>query len=85
SVLVVINLVGGFHALGTLLAVGIMMLPAAAARFWTGELTRLMIVAALHGLGAAYCGLVAAYHLGLPAGPAIVLAAGGLGLERVGM
>ncbi|MBP0685925.1 hypothetical protein J8J21_23035, partial [Mycobacterium tuberculosis] len=32
----------------------------------------------LHGLGAAYCGLVAAYHLGLPAGPAIVLAAGGL-------
>ena len=26
--LVVINLVGGFHALGTLLAVGIMMLPA---------------------------------------------------------
>ena len=26
--LVVMNLVGGFHALGTLLAVGIMMLPA---------------------------------------------------------
>ena len=33
--LVVLNLVGGFHALGTLLAVGMMMLPAAAARFWT--------------------------------------------------
>ena len=27
-----VNLVGGFHALGTLLAVGIMILPAAAAR-----------------------------------------------------
>jgi len=76
SVLVVINLVGGFHALGTLLAVGIMMLPAAAARFWTGELTRLVAIAAAHGLVAAYGGLVAAYHLGLPAGPAIVLAAG---------
>src|ERR687893_2759118 len=33
--LVVMNLVGGFHALGTLLAVGMMMLPAAASRFWT--------------------------------------------------
>jgi zinc/manganese transport system permease protein len=76
SVLVVLNLVGGFHALGTLLAVGVMMLPAAAARFWTGELSRLIAIAALHGLVAAYGGLVAAYHLGLPAGPAIVLAAG---------
>ena len=35
--LVVINLVGGFQALGTLLAVGLMMLPAAAARFWTSR------------------------------------------------
>jgi len=34
--LVVMNLVGGFHALGTLMAVGIMILPAAAARFVGG-------------------------------------------------
>src|SRR3974390_871329 len=33
-VLVVINLVSGFHALGTLLAVGLMILPAGIARFW---------------------------------------------------
>ena len=33
--LVVLNLVGGFQALGTLLSVGLMMLPAAAARFWS--------------------------------------------------
>lgn len=32
--LVVMNLVAGFHALGTLMAVGIMIVPAAAARFW---------------------------------------------------
>ena len=32
--LVVISLVGSFQALGTLMAVGIMILPAAAARFW---------------------------------------------------
>ena len=35
--LVVLNLVGGFQALGTLLSVGLMMLPAAAARFWTSR------------------------------------------------
>jgi zinc/manganese transport system substrate-binding protein len=33
-VLAVANLVAGFQALGTLMAVGLMMLPAAAARFW---------------------------------------------------
>src|SRR5262249_27964506 len=42
--LVVLNLVGGFQALGTLLAVGIMMLPAAAARFWSGDITMMLLV-----------------------------------------
>ena len=36
--LVVVNLVAAFQALGTLMAVGLMMLPAAAARFWVHEL-----------------------------------------------
>ena len=40
--LVVMNLVGGFHALGTLLAVGIMMLPAVIARFWARDITAMI-------------------------------------------
>jgi zinc/manganese transport system permease protein len=36
-VLVVLNLVAGFRALGTLMAVGLMMLPAASSRFWATE------------------------------------------------
>ena len=32
------NLVGGFHALGTLLAVGVMMLPAVIARLWARDI-----------------------------------------------
>jgi zinc/manganese transport system permease protein len=36
-VLVVLNLVGGFQALGTLLSVGLMMLPAVGARFWSND------------------------------------------------
>ena len=38
--LMVINLVSGFHALGTLMAIGIMILPAAAARFWYSPSTK---------------------------------------------
>ena len=74
--LVVINLVGGFHALGTLLAVGIMMLPAAAARFWARDTTRMIIVAVLVAMFSGYAGLLLSYHSGLPSGPAIILVAG---------
>jgi zinc/manganese transport system permease protein len=78
--LVVLNLVAGFHALGTLLAVGLMMLPAAAARFWTADITRLILLACGFGMTSGYAGLVASYAAGsnLPAGPAIILAAGAL-------
>lgn len=48
--LVVLNLVAAFHALGTLLAVGMMMLPAAAARFWTQDVTRMAAISVLIGV-----------------------------------
>src|SRR5262245_51745346 len=48
--LVVINLVSGFHALGTLLAVGIMMLPAAIGRFWARDITLMIVTAAASGI-----------------------------------
>jgi zinc/manganese transport system permease protein len=75
-ILVVLNLVGGFHALGTLLAVGLMMLPAIAARFWTQDISLLVAVATLIGIGSGIAGLLVSFHAGLPAGPAIILAAG---------
>ncbi len=74
--LVVLNLVGGFHALGTLLAVGLMMLPAASARLWVEDLTALLAVAAGIGAASAVAGLLLSYHHELPAGPAIILTAG---------
>lgn len=74
--LVVLNLVGGFHALGTLLAVGLMMLPAAASRFWTADVTGMVAVATLIGMASGAAGLLLSFHLALPAGPAIVLTAG---------
>jgi zinc/manganese transport system permease protein len=74
--LVVMNLVGGFHALGTLLAVGIMMLPAVIARFWARDITAMILIAGLSGAIAGYVGLLLSYHTGAPSGPAIILVAG---------
>lgn len=74
--LLVLNLVGAFHALGTLLAVGMMMLPAASARLLTQDMTAMMGVAAAQGIAAGYAGLVLSFHAGLPSGPLITLVAG---------
>ena len=76
SVLVVVNLVGGFQALGTLLAVGLMILPAASARLWTRELGPLIGLSVAFGLASALAGLVLSFHAELPSGPAIILAGG---------
>jgi zinc/manganese transport system permease protein len=74
--LVVINLVAGFQALGTLLAVGIMMLPATAARFWARGLGGMMLVAFLIAAISSYVGLLLSFYAGLPSGPSIILVAG---------
>jgi len=74
--LVVINLVGGFHALGTLLAVGIMMLPAVVARFWARDITAMIVIATATGAVSGYAGLLISFHASVPSGPAIILVAG---------
>ena len=74
--LVVLNLVGGFHALGTLMAVGIMILPAAAARFWAESIGGLITAAAVTAVLSSLFGLLLSYHFSLPSGPAIILVAG---------
>ena len=77
-VLVVVNLVSGFHALGTLLAVGIMMLPAAIGRFWARDTTLMILIATASGVVAGYAGLLLSFHSGVASGPAIILIAGAL-------
>ncbi len=82
-VLVVMNLVAGFHALGTLMAVGLMMLPAAAARFWAGQVATLAAASSAIAFASAYAGLLLSYHVNLPSGPAIILVAGGVYIVSV--
>jgi len=74
--LVVLDLVANFQAFGTLLAVGPMLLPAAAARCWGLGVAASMALATGFGLTASVGGLLVSYHGNLPSGPAIVLAAG---------
>lgn len=74
--LVVLNLVAGFHALGTLMSVGLMILPAAIALFWSNRLGGILIVALLSALFSGYCGLFLSYHFSLATSPAIVLVLG---------
>lgn len=72
-VLLVLNLVAGFHALGTLMAVGLVVLPAAAARFWVRHIRPLLALSAVLALLGSVAGLLVSYHADLPSGPAIVL------------
>src|ERR1700757_2399066 len=81
--LVVINLVSGFQALGTLLAVGLMILPAGIARFWSRDITGLICIAVLSALISGYAGLVLSFQTRLPSGPAIILVAAGLYMASV--
>jgi zinc/manganese transport system permease protein len=77
-VLVLFNLVVSFQAFGTLMAIGPMLLPAAAARCWTNKPGQMMAVASAVGMLSSYAGLLLSYHRNLPSGPAIVMAAGAL-------
>jgi zinc/manganese transport system permease protein len=81
--LVVINLVNGFQALGTLLAVGLMILPAGIARFWSRDISGLICIAVLSALISGYAGLVLSFQTRLPSGPAIILVAAGLYMASV--
>jgi zinc/manganese transport system permease protein len=73
--LVVINLVSGFHALGTLLAVGLMILPAGIARFWSRDITGLIGIAVASAALSGYAGLLLSFHTKVPSGPAVILVA----------
>ncbi|WP_377295878.1 metal ABC transporter permease [Rhizobium sp. SGZ-381] len=73
--MVVLNLVASFQALGTLMAVGLMMLPAAIAQLWAKNLPAMLAVAVGTALVSGYFGLIASYHLEIASGPTIIMTA----------
>lgn len=78
--LVVLCVVGGFSALGTLMSVGLMMLPAVASRHWAAELSGQVKASVVVAMVASVAGLLLSFHADVPAGPAVVLCAGAIWL-----
>lgn len=72
-VLVVMNLVAGFQSMGTLMGVGLMMLPAIIARLWAKSMEGILLLAVSLAVLSGYAGLLVSYHVELPSGPAIIL------------
>ena len=71
--LTVVNLASASQAQGTLLAIAIMIIPAASARFWVASVGAMIYTAVLIGWASSIAGLFASLYLNLPAGPAIVI------------
>jgi zinc/manganese transport system permease protein len=74
--LVVLNVLAAFQALGTMMAVGLMMLPAVASRHWARGVGGMAYAASLVAVLASATGILVSYHLDVPTGPAVVLSAG---------
>lgn len=75
-ILVVLNLVSGFHAMGTLMSVGIMVLPATIARFWVKQLEPMILLAIVIAFIACLSGLLFSYHFSIPTSPMIIVLLG---------
>jgi manganese/zinc/iron transport system permease protein len=72
--LVALAVVIGLPAVGVVMMAALLILPAAAARFWTDRLGALLVLAGLFGMSMGVAGtLISAQVRGLPAGPTIIL------------
>jgi zinc/manganese transport system permease protein len=64
--------VASFHALGALMSVGLIILPAIAARFWAMSVPGMIAVAGLIGMTGVISGLLISFYIASPVGAAIV-------------
>ncbi len=69
----------GLQSVGLVLVVSLLIIPAAAARFWTEQLRTMTLAAGAIGMASGYLGAIAsAMYTRLPTGPIIVLVCGGV-------
>jgi zinc/manganese transport system permease protein len=71
--LLTLNMVCAFQALGSLMALGLLLLPAIAARRWASHIWSMCTLSTVLALLSGLIGLLLSYHTGLPTGPLIVL------------
>lgn len=77
-ILVALNLVAAFQALGTLMALGMMMLPAVSSRLWARHVWSLFMLSSFFAVLSGYFGLLLSYYCEWPSGPSIILIAGAI-------
>lgn len=75
SLILVLNLIASFQVTGTLMAVGLMMLPGLSARCWVRGLVNMLFLSLFIAVLCSWVGLLIAFHISLPAGPSIILCA----------
>ncbi|MFE3598824.1 zinc ABC transporter permease AztB [Streptomyces sp. NPDC059096] len=71
-------IVASFHIVGTLLVLGLLIAPPAAALPWARGVRGVMVLAALIGVTATFGGLLLSWHLGTAAGATVAALAVGL-------
>lgn len=76
--LVVLNMVEGYRTMGTLMASGLLLIPAVTAQFWTRRLTGILLAAIAIAILSSIAGIFLADACQIPSGPAIVLIIGGI-------
>lgn len=71
--IVVLNLIASLQITGTLMSIGLMMLPSLSARFWVNSLIKILLLSICIAILCSWIGLLGAFYMSLPAGPVIVL------------
>lgn len=74
--LLMLNLIASFQALGSLMALGLMILPSLTARFWTRNIDPMLPLSMLISALSSWLGLSLSFALNIPSGPSVVLVAG---------
>jgi zinc/manganese transport system permease protein len=75
-ILAILNLVIGFQVFGTLMVLGLLIVPAATAQLWARQIPTQIAAAAAIGSASSFAGLLLSYYHDLPSGPAIILVSG---------
>jgi zinc/manganese transport system permease protein len=76
--LVVLNMVEGYRALGTLMASGLLIIPAVVVQFWMRSLSAQMLLAIAIACVSSLLGLLIACVAKVPSGPPIILTIGAI-------
>jgi ABC-type Mn2+/Zn2+ transport system permease subunit len=72
-VLIAVAIIGSYRSVGTLLVLGLLIAPPAAASLVVRTIPAMMVVAAIIGVGSVWLGLVASYYLGTAASATMAL------------